>query len=655
MNNESTTSQLPSEPDTSNHVEAAIALLSQAPPENLVERFSNELVGEIAEALKNHEFAEKVCKQVFPSSIPIEASFYARLYQLTGWVGAFGKSAEIIGHVWSSALRCLDEEGQRNLMLLVTGCGHSFFQLADGIATVLTQIRFAPEFCMELFSKLKTRIANDGYQRGLWGSIESWALAFPDDAFSALTLLLERQLDDDAVAIGAAILGAVRVKWEKSDANSEHMESIAVLGKSQHTGKRVVFLRSWINTGWIRGISHQEFITCVEQASHGSDEERAEAFNIVRCLVSDGKTTQPSLEFASEWLAQHASSVISANSKHCVVHSMGQILKKVFDDTKRLDFLLTAVSRVMPIPQENRGTWNDLEFLLSELLQRDKTQFTRWVLALLDSHPDSVLKQIRERGCFEHLCSEIAVKKAANLFVREFFSPFSHRRQLAFLLFNDAAFDELPPELHLTDNEVALSLFEFRLHFLQPENTFRFLVMIRARAEKGGEQLVNLFRNELLFQAKNLPRAVLDGLKSLSDQSPLIQQVIADAERYFDSLRKTHGSAINSMEIPGWRRAAAMQGRKQSKAVESHTNEHSILKHLCTNSYLIYGNKGFRYCQDGELGEFAPMKAISVSVEMPRLLMMDEEGERIRRFEAIRFTNLLSKAVQSAKPDSDVS
>jgi hypothetical protein len=83
--------------------------------------------------------------------------------------------------------------------------------------------------------------------------------------------------------------------------------------------------------------------------------------------------------------------------------------------------------------------------------------------------------------------------------------------------------------------------------------------------------------------------------------------------------------------------------------METHQNEFSVLSQVFSTSYLIYGTEGFRSCRDGEIGELAPMKMMSVSMEMPRLAMIDPEGAVARDLEASRFCERLSQAIANTK------
>jgi hypothetical protein len=606
----------------------------------------NEAVDEALTLLKSRgDTAEQFNGSLFPGGIPLDGSFYARLYRVAAIVGFDDGGTEFVGHVWSAALLTLAEPDREKLLRSLP-TGHEFFVILRSLPFVLKRCRFEPPFLIDTLIEIRTRIGNDMAQGGYWRGIEAWAAAFPEDAFHGFEFLLDRNLDDDGISIAAAILGSLRVAWELGTGSPSDHAASEQLARESAIKKRLIYHRSWINTGWIRGISDVEFRDHLRLMSEGSEEEQGEAFNFVRCLVADGRTSQSSLDFAVEWLNRTANATLPDNLKHWGANVAHTLARRWILDRNRLESLLPAWLAVHPIAFDNKGAWMEIEHLLVELLQKHPSQFERWLLALLEVNPAGVIRHFRGHGRFEYLCSEIVTHGAAHIASSLFFSTSEHQRQFAFTLYDKVPFDSFPDGMLAarSDNEIALCLFESRRHFLEPEHTARFLIAFHQRTETASPQLAKLFRDELLYQAKNLPRAVLGALKGVGN-SQLVQDVVKDAEAYFDKLQTTHRSAINSMEIPGWKRALFIRSRRQSREMEQHKNDFSVLSQLFTTSYLIYGNQGFRSSHDGEIAEFAPMKSVSVSMEAPRLAMIDPEGAFARNVEAGRACQRLAEAL----------
>ena len=103
------------------------------------------------------------------------------------------------------------------------------------------------------------------------------------------------------------------------------------------------------------------------------------------------------------------------------------------------------------------------------------------------------------------------------------------------------------------------------------------------------------------------------------------------------------------MQIPGLLRAAVRQGARQRRDIDEKSVESSPLLGLFHQSYLLYGSDGFRYSKDGEVQELAKMQTMSAEVELPRMFMIDPEGNALRRREAIEATRTLSARIAEAK------
>jgi hypothetical protein len=142
---------------------------------------------------------------------------------------------------------------------------------------------------------------------------------------------------------------------------------------------------------------------------------------------------------------------------------------------------------------------------------------------------------------------------------------------------------------------------------------------------------------------------VLDELVKLNSPSSVVALVISEANDYFNKLRSTNDSAIKAMQIPGLLRAANRQSARQRRDIDEKSVASSPLFGLFHQSYLLYGSEGFRYSRDGEVQELAKMQAMSAEVELPRMLMIDPEGNALRRREAIDATRALSTRVSEAK------
>lgn len=632
-------------------VRAALAL-----PDGQAQKHpSAEITAEVACVIHEQTgLADELRDLIFGTTIPLDTAFFHSLMSVGTRLGFSEPATEIAGEIWASAMGKLSADEQQTLLSqLLAAPNLEFFTSLRALPWVVRSFQVPADFLIDWFTELRNRVGNDFAQGGFWRSLESWAQLHPASALAGLRLLASRELNDETVTIGAAILGRLRVAWESGPPNESGLEFEQSLARHGDVQKRLVYHRSWINTGWDRGLSHSEFQSSLTRMATGTHEERAEAFNFLRCLLPDRRMQPESITLGIEWLREHTNSSTSDGAKHWVIHSVQQLASASIADNQFLEGLWPLMVAVQPITSESRGTWNQIEHLLVDLLHKNRPQFEELLRLLVDAHPEGLIQQMASHDQFQFLRSELAAQTATAFCADLLFSNQRHRRQFGFTLYDELPFDAFPDEIldARTDDEIALTLFESQLHYLQPDNTRRFLLSLRQRAESGSPQLAALFRDELLYQAKNLPGAVLDQLKQLNGPSALLKTVVAAADTYFEATRKAHTSSINAMEIPGWRRALSMKARRQSRDIEAHSNELSVFKQMCSNSYLIYGDRGFRYSRDGELGEFSAMQTFSTQMELPRLAMIDPEGVVIRRHNAITMTNRLAAAIRSREAE----
>jgi hypothetical protein len=614
-------------------------------------RFEKEHIALTANYLSAYpDQLSKLAAGVFTDGIPSGADFYKRLSDATGSLRYDDESRSIVGGIWVWALQNQAVEEQENLLFHLTKLEHKFSWFLSAIPFVLPKVFLSPSFSIEFLLGLSNRIENNSGE-GFWRGIEKWVSGRTKDAIGGFRHLLSIKLDEVGVTIGAAILGALRV--EAATDVVETCQEFETLKTDAEASKRVLYFRSWINTAWLRGLTDQEFLHCLNSMASGDPAEKEEAYNFLRCLLVHGKTSEHSFSIGFEWLVMHGNGAMSDLTKHRVVELIEAILGKApgisMEVTRQL---LQILVNALPIKIENRGTWDRLEHLLVSVLEKHQAQFPAWYFSIIDAHPDIIKRTSDKEFTLGYLVSRMQqIQGASDFLASELFSPLEHRRKLAFTLFEELPFEtSLNGALsNVSENEIALCIFEMRRQYLAPAATARLILALGERVETSGKNLIELYQEELLYQAKSLPGAVLGALKASPSPSSLVQDVVSAAETYFEKLKIAHSSELNSMEIPGWARARMLRGRKQSKMMQTQVNERSLLKLLASKSYIIYGSSGFRYCRDGVVGELAGMRESSYSMEMPRLPLIDPEGDVARRFHAGRVIDQLEELVKKAK------
>jgi hypothetical protein len=591
----------------------------------------------------------------FPEGVPVTINFFDCLRLVERRLGFSEAAHTLTGELGAYALEKLTEpERLEVLRYLPSKENKDLFGSLRLLPLLIERINFSAEFLLPWFLEVRTRIGNDQAQGDYWRSLKVWALKHSSSAFDGLRLLCCQSLDDDKISMGACLLGHLRIVWANETPSPDGISFETGLATHGDAQKRLIFYRSWINTGWHRELSSAEFIACLSQISKETGEERLEGFNFLRCLLPSKSKETELLESGLEWLRSNVSPGIQANSKHWVVNIVKSLAEQALSDSALLERIWPLLVSVQPIQKENGGTWQELEFLLVKLLEKNPIQFQKLLFLLLDANPEGLRHRFEAHQSFDYLLSQIAAHPEKSFYAGLFFSPLRYRREFAFALFDELPFSEFPAGMlpAKSDDEIALALLEFQQHLLQPDHTLMFLKSFLGRMKNASQQVVDLYKAELLRGSKNLHIAVLDKLKAEVEKSELIRSVVAEAEIYFNNVQKTHQTAINAMQIPGLWRALSMSARRQSKEVATKTEELSILRHFCNNSYLLYGGKQFRYVHDGELRELSELKKFSTSMELPRLEMIDPEGAAIRRHYALKDIRRLEMALTGVEvPD----
>jgi hypothetical protein len=620
-------------------------------------KFSDLEIAGVTDFLVQDEGAtEKLTFQLFPSGVPFDVSFYTGLRELERHLGFSEQTSRMEGLVAVHALRKMDDHQRRKMLdVPLELAGHHFFQALRPFPTVVEKLRFDPEFLVQWFLRLRQRIGNGMAQRDFWQAIDNWSLIYPNDAILGLRQLLTLALDDEKISISARILGNLRVTWEAKSPEEEGYALEGALLGHKDVQRRLVFHRSWITTGWQRKLTSAEFAQCLEQMSSDTEEERAEGFNFLRCLLSSDRITPDSFEHGTAWLLKHAHWASSDVSKYWVVDLARSVSSGINVKIPVLESLLKSVIAIQPVPTKNAGTWQVLEALLVDLVDRNPAKFEELLFGLLDVNPEGILHHFTAPRTFEWLLSEMSTHSPPGFYAHLFFSSHRHRRRFAFALFDELPFDGFPGSSleRRSDDEIALAVLELRLNRLSPEQVSTFLIALAARIETGAAALKQLYEDELLYQAKNLPGACLEKLKPIAERSELVRRVATKAEAYFEALRKCHDSSLTAMQIPGLHRALRIRNARSSRQVHELSQEMSVFAKMFSTSYLLYGGKTYRYCRDGELGETSELQAFSAETELPRLEIIDPEGAAIRRHHTLNSISQLEARIAGRKLPDD--
>jgi hypothetical protein len=432
----------------------------------------NDLTAAAEYVAANEQAADTLLTRLFPSGVPTDTVFHRRLAEFQVRFGSSQEAALLAAEISVQALSKMEENARHQVLKsLVVDRGRCFFEALRPMPTVITKIRFSPDFVMPWLLLVRQRLGGDLMQGDFWRTVQAWSSEHPDDALVGLRRLIDSSLEDDTISIAACILGSLRVGWESKSPSPDGCRLEDGLQRHTDINRRLVFHRSWINTGWQRKLTTVEFITCLTRMSKGRGEERAEGFNFFRHLVQGDNITPEALLYGSNWLAENSNPSIAEGSKYWVVNTTNILVGQKRAQGAVLKALFDSLVAIQPVEIKNAGIWQQLEAVLVSVLQSGDGQFAELLIRLVDANPDGMIHYFTAPRTFEWLLSEMARHTKSDWRAALFFSPKRHRRRLAFVLFDEIPFEQFPDGMlaRLSDDEIALALLEFQLNRLLAE------------------------------------------------------------------------------------------------------------------------------------------------------------------------------------------
>ena len=118
------------------------------------------------------------------------------------------------------------------------------------------------------------------------------------------------------------------------------------------------------------------------------------------------------------------------------------------------------------------------------------------------------------------------------------------------------------------------------------------------------------------------------------------------AKQYYEGLGRVQSSAIGQMDVPGYRHASRLYGRRFSGQISKGAEAASVCMSLVKHVHLLYGGKQWRSFQGGTLSETSGLKTVTSSFEIPRLEMIDPEGMALHRLEVSTLIASLTKGAE---------
>jgi hypothetical protein len=610
-------------------------------PESKIEK-------EIDYLLNNRDKAIEILKLLFPENIPINSTFYEKLSRIRYYLGFNPLASKLSCLLLIETYKLLDnQDAQKLLQLLVENNNINFFLVIRTLPIFLSEVEVSPDFACRWLLSMGKKIGDDLAGGDFFKAVGEYAFNFPQSGLKVFEYYASEALDNLSLSLSAIILGELRSSIEKELIPKEIIEEWEnKLTNDPRMNSRLCYHRSWITSFWRGTVSVGQLESKLNKMAKGSQEEIDAAFYVLyRCLLNQ-LTNEVFVVFSMKWFNKNTSSKIPPLAKYCVVNSMHRLCDASKANSRFINIndANKLIITIQPIPNENTGTWSDIEYYLIDRLNEDKKSFADILILLNEANPEALFNKFKNNE-FDYLVSELYKLDASWLITDLIFSQDARKRKLGNILFQKIRIDQFSSERleKIDDVQMSIVLCEFiRRPFLSTEVS-KFLIMLEPRYRIASNKLQEEFKQEMVMQAINYPGECLDNWKKTKNPSKLIKSVIESAEKYFENLKKTISSPANSFSFPELNQAANKGAREFSRKVAEGARKASILSELAKHINIMYGDQWSIMAQD-KLGDPTPFKKVSHSFEASRLEGIDPEGMVLRRIKAtLKIENLKKK------------
>lgn len=604
--------------------------------QSLTRDHGSEIEREITELTS--EDIDKILDTIFPKGIPSNSNFYNLVEEVQYYAGFKPLSATLIARLWANAYNRMAPDNQAELLqsLLDESAG-GFWTAIHSLPEFCSQIKLDPIFVAAWFFELANRVKGDLAGGDVFKAVGKYAFHYPELGLRVFEDYISEILDELKLSLAAILLGTVRARASQGHISKESvMKWDDELQNNQKTERRLCYYRSLIASFDLGTLSISELDDKLTKMLDGDREEISEAFNTVyRCLL--GKLSDIDfVRFAMNWFLKNASSQIPELAKYCVVSSMWQLCRARGKEPRLVDVTeannLLAV--VQPIPNDNLGTWRQLEYYLVDRLHEGPASFESIFTKLVDVNAEGLSATLHEDQ-FRYLKSEMSKQNIEGILTNYLLSPDHGKRMIGNLLFQELKIQSLSQEVlsKADESQLMVLLLEFIRKPFITEKVSQYLLLIEPYFNQAKPEIQRIFKDEMVMQAINYPEACLKSWKKVSNQSNLLQGVVKTAEEYFENLNKIKDSPAISFSFTEYRKVAETHYREFSSQVAKRAHEKSIFAQLVKNVQIIYGSKWSIY-MEGNLGEDTSFHELTSSIEFPRLEIIDPEGMALRRLQA---------------------
>lgn len=604
---------------------------------------------EIKRVESDELYRNNVLTALFPNGMDTTVSALTNLWQFS--YGTIHQSCQTsgqpLGYLFSflfiQLMNTSPQEWQTAfLATLISKDNSDFWSQIVALCDMFHTAKLPARVLIDWFPVCIAREGSDMTAGNAYRMAFNYARQNPDAGLDILTAYLREQLEEPRLTLAKEILAALRLSANKSEAT--HMRVLDLenqMAKSPREDWRCCFHLSWGSTLTNQPFDVNLFQEKLATMLAGTQAERNVAF-MVACqwmgLFARTLKANDALAVGLRWLQTNADSDLADVAKHnivCAFYFLTLTPVKNIDEPQ-VNALLEITQKIQPIPLKNKGTWNYLKQLSAQCIDKVKTE--KWIdlwECMSEQNPTELLTTEFSHNDRVLFWCHIKKAKTSGVITRLLFhrKPLMRRYGCEFLAkvetgqLDDDFISSLP------DKCLLIGVLSMGLNAHDEKTLHRFLLAIAPHLVAiNDSELKKQALHEMVLWLINYPGALLnDETKTALSRHPALVDAIKQAEAYFDALKAWRQSPINAFRRYELDRSAILARRESATSMRKAVEKDSLLS-LLTNGPIsvLYGDR-FANHYAGKVSESAPFQNFSSRFELPRLSLIDPDGEFFRR------------------------
>ena len=585
----------------------------------------------IAEEIQNlDENDTKSIFEIFKAKVEKNPSdFYVFIFDLVSYVG-HENYKQLGTRLWVMTYNYLSDSSKEKLLLeLIDTNTRYFWEAIRLMPGFCSEIDFPPDLAAGWFEGLCEKVKNDLASGGFYRGVGNYGYNFPKSAIKTVKLYCEN-LNDNNLVLASNLLGASRCRLSQE---KTFQELDSELQRNLKLNHRLCHYRSFAHSFERGHSSIDDIIERLNIMLQGEAKEKEEAFRLAMSCSYSEKVTKNELSKLLDWIKKRLEYAETGEAKYFVTQFLVHLYRKENLRIINIQDTCWILRRIQPIPNNNKGTWDDIEHFLVERLREKYEVFETILTALVDSNPVGMIVFFEERT--DYLVRELSGDNTKRLMTQYLFSSEETKRKLGRTLFTKCKIDGLDVKIleNVSDKQIKVMLLDLIGHPVIEENKgSQLLIALETVINNKNNEIKELYKQELLTQAINYPGGCLEALKERVEDSPLFDEVVRVAEKYFSELKDIFNSPAISFTFSGYEKATNMAENKINKQIRDGVEDQSVFLKLVKKIAIVYGTTWSVRTGD-KLGEATPLQEYSHAVELPRLELIDPEGMVIKRFQ----------------------